>query len=625
MVRTAVILAAGMGTRLGERTKHEPKGFIRIGDTPIIEQSIRKLLKAGINRIVIGTGYLAEAYERLALKYPQIECVRNDRYEHTGSMYTLYRMRDHIADDFLLIESDLIYEKRALDLLIGHRSPDVVLAGDLTGSGDEVFVETDEHGRLVNMSKKREQLGKVDAEFVGITKLSRSAFQAMCEYASDRFDREPKLDYEYALVGAAKNANIVVHKLPRFAWCESDDEHNLFRAKHYIYPVIRALEAAVPPVKRNILLNPGPATTTDTVKYAQVVPDICPREREFGDVMQFICTELTGFVADPERYATVLFGGSGTAAVESILSSAIGQDAVLVVNNGAYGKRMCQIAEAYGLNVVEFVSPPDEAIDLASLEDVIRQSAFPISHLAVVHHETTSGLLNDIESIGRLCEKYGIQMIVDAISSFGAIPIDMERMNIGYLAASSNKNVQGMAGVAFVVARKSQLEALKAVKPRNFYLHLYAQYRYFSETKQMRFTPPVQTLYALKQAILETRLEGIPERYKRYSKCWEVLIDGITRLGLKHLVKKEHHSRLVTAILEPDHVNYNFDDMHDFFYRRGFTIYPGKLEHLNSFRVANIGDITEKDMESFVRLLEQYLTGIGYRAGRGAVHGDSKT
>jgi 2-aminoethylphosphonate-pyruvate transaminase len=370
-------------------------------------------------------------------------------------------------------------------------------------------------------------------------------------------------------------------------------------------------------IKRTILLNPGPATTTDSVKYAQVVPDICPREKEFGHLMKYISTELTRLVADPNHYTTVLFGGSGTAAIESMLASVLDDGAAVIINNGAYGKRMCEIAEAYGLHYLEFKSPPDAAIDLDALERSIQTSDRTISHLAVVHHETTSGLLNDVKAIGELCRRHRIDLIVDAISSFAAIPIQMKEMNISYLASSSNKNLQGMAGVAFVIAEKSKLENLKDKKPRNYYLNLYAQYKYFSENLQLRFTPPVQTLYALKQAIEELNREGVKERYERYVKSWETLIDGITRLGLTHIVPEKYHSKIVTSIVEPDYAGYDFQQMHDYFYNRGITIYPGKLDGLNTFRIANMGDITFKDMETFLDLLEQYLASIGFSRRRG--------
>lgn len=364
-----------------------------------------------------------------------------------------------------------------------------------------------------------------------------------------------------------------------------------------------------PPVKRNILLTPGPATTTESVKWSQVVPDICPREAEFGAVMEHISTELTRLVADPGDYRTVLFGGSGTAAVESMISSVPGGEAMVIVNNGAYGRRMCEIAEVYGIDFLEFKNSFDDAIDLDELERYIRSSGRVISHLAVVHHETTTGLLNKVKEIGELCQRHRIDMMVDAMSSFAAVPIEMKEMNISFLASSSNKNLQGMPGVSFVIAEKSKLESLKEKKPRSYYLNLYAQYQYFTEHAQMRFTPPVQTLYALRQAIRELKQEGITRRYERYTASWKTLISGLNRLGLTYIVPEEHHSKIITAIREP-YAGFDFQSMHDFFYSKGMMIYPGKLEGLKTFRIANIGDITATDIEVFLELLEDYLDRI---------------
>ncbi|MCJ8012920.1 2-aminoethylphosphonate--pyruvate transaminase [Paenibacillus sp. KQZ6P-2] len=359
-------------------------------------------------------------------------------------------------------------------------------------------------------------------------------------------------------------------------------------------------------VKRNILLTPGPTTTTDSVKWSQVVPDICPREAEFGEIMEHITTELTRVVADSDHYQTILFGGSGTAAVESMICSVPGNEAIVIVNNGAYGKRMCEIAKVYGIDYLEFRSPFDDAIDMAELERLIRSSGRTISHLAVVHHETTTGLLNNVKELGELCRKYHMDMMVDAMSSFAAIPIQMKEMNISFLASSSNKNLQGMPGVSFVIAEKSKLEHLKDKKPRSYYLNLYAQYQYFADHAQMRFTPPVQTLYALRQAIQELKQEGIAERYERYTTSWKTLISGLKKLGLTYIVPEEHHSKIITSIQEP-YEGFDFQSMHDFFYSKGIMIYPGKLAELKTFRIANIGDITHKDIETFLELLENYL------------------
>jgi 2-aminoethylphosphonate-pyruvate transaminase len=374
-------------------------------------------------------------------------------------------------------------------------------------------------------------------------------------------------------------------------------------------------------IKRNILLNPGPATTSDTVKMAQVVPDICPREKEFGDVMEFISKELTKFVGSNDEYTTILFGGSGTAAVEAMISSVVGEEILLVINNGAYGKRICEMAEIYSLNYIEYKSSGVEEINLNELEALIKtynlsrhDGGKKISHLAVIHHETTTGILNDVQAIGELCRKYKIEMIVDAMSSFAGIPIDMNKMNIAYLASSSNKCIQGMAGISFVIANKEALEKTEKIKPRNLYLNLFKQYLYFKDNYQMRFTPPVQVLYALKQAIIEAKEETIEKRNERYKECCKVLWEGLDKLNLKKLVCEEASSKLLTSIFEPKIEGYSFEELHDYLYNRGFTIYPGKIASEYTFRIANIGQIYPENMTKFIEILAEYLNQLRINA-----------
>lgn len=363
-------------------------------------------------------------------------------------------------------------------------------------------------------------------------------------------------------------------------------------------------------IKRNILLNPGPATTTDTVKMAQVVSDICPREKAFGEVMFFITEKLTDFVANNKDYATVLFGGSGTAGVEAVLSSICANKKILVVNNGFYSERMAQILKTYNADFFNFQSDIIQPIDFNQLEEILKNNAF--DYICAVHHETGTGLLNDIQKIGALAKKYNAEFVVDAMSSYAAIPINMAEMNINFLVSASNKNIQGMAGVVFVIGKKDSLEKLKNTKAKSFYLDLYAQYQYFNRTKQTRFTPPVQTLYALKQAILETINEGIENRNKRYTKSWQTLIAGIQKLHLKMLLDENNQSKIITAIFEPECEEYNFDAMHDYLYQHGFTIYPGKVSAFKTFRVANMGAINSDDIKDFLKVLEDYLKIINY-------------
>jgi len=359
-------------------------------------------------------------------------------------------------------------------------------------------------------------------------------------------------------------------------------------------------------VPRAVLLNPGPATTSDAVKWAQVVTDICPREKSFGQLMKDITVELTRFVADPEQYTTVLFGGSGTAVMESMLVSACTGGKVVIIDNGAYGRRLVQIATAHGLDHVAYTSSPFEPIDLPRLEAAI-EAAGGVTHLAVIHHETTTGLLNDLGPLGALAKKRRLTFLVDGISSYAGIPIDLEKHNIAFMTASSNKNIQGMAGVGFIVCRRSDLLALKGKRTGLFYLDLFAQWENFEKTGQTRFTPPVQTLYALWQAILETQAETVAGRFARYTRSWESLHRGLARLGLQTLVAREYQSHLITTIVEPTAQAYSFDAMHDYCFDRGYTIYPGKVGDKNTFRIANIGQIDEHDIEAFIVILGEYL------------------
>jgi len=606
MVREAVILGAGLGSRLKGMTAEMPKGFIEIGGAPMVERSVRKLIEKGVERIYIGTGHCAEHYERLAARYPCVETVRNPRYATTGSMRTLYELGDKVKGDFLLLESDLIYDDIGLFVLLNDPRRDVLLASGATMSGDEVYLQADDTGRLVKLSKKRGDLARIDGELVGITKLSRAALDRMCAYSEETFDSNPKLDYESAMAAVSTPEKpIAIRKIEYYAWREVDDESHLAMAREEIWPRIAESES-LRSVRREVLLNPGPATTTDSVKYAQVAADICPREKEFGEVMGWISRELSAFVGNPDDYETVLFGGSGTAAVEVMVSSVVPKDGkMLIVDNGAYGTRMAKIASVYGIPAAVMKSPAYKRLDLAQLERLI--DAEKPTHVGVVYHETTTGLLNPVPEIGKLCRARGIDLIVDAVSAFAAIPIDMKRDNITCMASTSNKNIQGMAGVAFVFCEKGALEKSASVPMRNYYLNLYDQYAHFKKTMQTRFTPPVQTLYALRQAIIETKQETIPGRYARITDCWKILMETCRCLGLKNLVAEEDQSHIIAAILEPDLPGYDFEAFHDYCRERSFTIYPGKLSDANTFRIANMGDIRPEEMKRFAEVLEEYL------------------
>lgn len=370
------------------------------------------------------------------------------------------------------------------------------------------------------------------------------------------------------------------------------------------------------PVQRKILLNPGPATTTDTVKMAQVVPDICPREQEFCEVIQRIRDKLLRVAHGDATHEAVLIAGSGTSALDACLSSILSDTAgILVISNGAYGQRIAEICRVYyRAEQVHEVRGSDQARpDLAQVTATLDQHP-AITHLAVVHHETTTGLLNPLEEIYALCAARGIAIVVDAVSSFAGIPMDLRKTPYDYVIATANKCIQAMAGLAFVIARRDRLESIKHYTPRNYSLSLYQQFASVRTSGQMRFTPPVQVAYALDRALDEYFIEGGAARYQRYTDCWTTLIDGLRTLGLTPLLPVELHSKLLTAIAEPSIPGFDYGHLHDWLYERHITIYPGKGGITPNFRIANIGEIDRRDIEFVLDRLGEYLSELPNRA-----------
>jgi len=365
-------------------------------------------------------------------------------------------------------------------------------------------------------------------------------------------------------------------------------------------------------VERNILLNPGPATTTDRAKASLVVPDICPREKEFGDLTTSVQQKTVDVVQGGSDYDCTLFGGSGTAAVEVCLSSVVGPgDKILVVNNGAYGKRALEIVEIYGIPFVELTISNQEAIKPNQIIEVLDREP-GITHLFFVHHETTTGLLNPLGELINLCQQRGLISIIDAMSSYAGIPISAKETPFDYLVSSSNKCVQGFAGLGMVIFNKEKLELIKNYPPRNLYLNLYRNTQYQKKHGQFQFTPPVQILYALDTVLDEFFEETQAKRTERYYESYETLMKGMKDLKIQALLPVGIHSKLLTTFIDPDCEDYSFNAMHDYLFAKGITIYPGKISEENTFRIANIGAIDKDDIAKFILHMKEYLSQIGY-------------
>ena len=366
------------------------------------------------------------------------------------------------------------------------------------------------------------------------------------------------------------------------------------------------------PIKRNILLNPGPSTTTDTVKYAQIVPDICPREDEFANLMKGIRADLVKIVhGNPERYTAVPFCGSGTICMDIALNSLVPEEKkALVIHNGAYSERACEILESYHIPYIDFKQSLYEPPSLDELEKALSENP-DIAVVYATHHETGSGLLNPIREIGRITHEHDAIFITDTTSSYAMIPIDIEKDNIDFCMASAQKGIQGMTGLSYIIGRTDIIEASEDYPTRSYYCNLYLQYEFFEKTGQMHFTPPVQTIYAARQALDEYFAEGESEKWSRHQRIISAIRVGADRLGFKELLDRKNQSSLVSAIRYPDDPNWDFDKVHDYCYERSFTIYPGKLENTGSFRLCALGAIDAPDIESFWIVFEDALKTIG--------------
>ena len=357
-------------------------------------------------------------------------------------------------------------------------------------------------------------------------------------------------------------------------------------------------------IKRNILLNPGPATTTDTVKMAQVVPDICPREKEFANMMKSLRSDLLRVAHAPaDKYTSVLFCGSGTINIDICLNSLLPEGRrVLIVNNGAYSSRAVEVCQYYGLSHIDLRS---SVFEQPNLDDVRRTlEANPdIAMVYTTHHETGTGVLNPIREIGALAHEHNAIFVVDTTSSLGMIPFDMEQDHVDFCMASAQKGLMAMTGLSFIIGNETVIRKSKDYPKRSYYCNLYLQYDYFERTGEMHFTPPVQTIYATMQALKEYFEVGEVEKFARHHRVIEAIHQGLADMGLREVIRRDIQSGLVASVLYPDDPNWDFERVHDYCYERGFTIYPGKISTTNTFRLCALGAIDAPDIEAFFGVL----------------------
>lgn len=353
-----------------------------------------------------------------------------------------------------------------------------------------------------------------------------------------------------------------------------------------------------------ILLNPGPVVTSPRVRQALQQPDLCHREPEFFDLQDRIRQRLLDVYAlNSADWAAVLLSGSGTSAMEAMLTSLVPQSGhVLVVENGVYGERLSHIAKVHGIEHTAVEHAWDEAVDVDRVSQRL-DAIETISHLAVAQHETTTGRLNDVAALAKVCHRRGIQLMIDGVSSFGAEAIEFDDWPVAAVAATANKCLHGIPGLSFVICRRDQLQQCA---PRTLYLDLN---RYFDaqERRGTPFTPAFPAFYALDAALEELFAQGgWKQRHQRYADLAESVRQCLSQAGVKSLLPASESSVVLRSYYLPAGVEYRA--WHDYLRHHGFVIYAGQ-GHFSAemFRISTMGNITDQDIE---RLCEHMRAGI---------------
>ncbi len=349
-----------------------------------------------------------------------------------------------------------------------------------------------------------------------------------------------------------------------------------------------------------LLLNPGPVTLTERVRRSMLQTDLCHRESEFFDLQDEARQRLLAtYLLDPKEWTAVLMTASGTGAIESMIASMVPKAGrLLIVENGVYGERISQICERYLINherlIGSWMQAPDVSQIAARLDAAGSTAGF--THVAMVHHETTTGRLNDLKAVSELCRARGVMLLLDGVSSFGAEAIDFDDPSLAAVAATANKCLHGVPGVAFVIARRSSLQLANA---RSYYLDL-ARLAELQNQRSTPFTPAVHAHYALVEALREFEEEGgRPARHARYLALAEQVRRGLLALGIEPVLPADQSSVVLRAYRLPSGVDYA--TLHDTMKKNGFVIYAGQGNLSNSlFRISTMGAVTSQDMERMV-------------------------
>jgi 2-aminoethylphosphonate-pyruvate transaminase len=598
----AVILAAGSGERLAPVSQHLPKALLPIGSETILSRQIGQLAAGGVEEILIVIGYEAEKVRAhvstLPVRIP-IHFIENPEYARTNTGYSASLSAPFVrGGPFLLIDGDVVAADSVFEQACAEKEKALFYEAKAISSPEEMKVC--QRGPVVHLSKEiptDQSLG----EFVGIVRFDEEAGEAFFAALREEVRKNRQTYYEAAINRISVDHRFSLRPVAPGSWLEVDFVTDYLEAvKNF------ASRRPSPVVSEQILLCPGPVMVSPQVKSALLHSDIGHRETEFIEVLARTRQKLNQvFGVKSNQYTNVILTGSGTAANESLLSSYGPGKRLAIVTNGEFGNRLLEIARCHELEYIPIDFGWGRRVDLQRVENIIREER--VDALMMVHHETSTGMLNPVDQMGDLLRRYQVDFLVDAVSSLGAEALSVEEAGITFCTASANKAIAALPGLAFVCGKKAAFAALRDVKPRTRYLDLYRHYEYEEIHSQTPNTPAVSLFFALETALDELLQDTLEKRMDDYGRLSQLVRTRLKRMGLSFVIDEVDMSRVLTTVYYPEGID--VEAFHEWIKKHNYVIYRGKGPYLGkAFQIANIGHVTEEQITAFLDLLEQGLS-----------------
>jgi len=604
-MKRAILLADERSPRPINGSGHL-KALAKVGGIPLIIRNLRTLRSAGIEEAVVVTGYQAQRVRDALDSYHvgiPVTVVHNANWQ-LGTAHSVLSAAGWIDRQVVLVPSDHLYPPSLVRRIINCPAPADAIVLAVDRRRDEVFDEQEclkvklKGERVTDVSMRLEE---PDGVCSGIVRISPQLVETL-----GRLIEDVEISVIDALRAMARRGRLRAMEVENARWISISSP----QARRYADLLLKlhgdTLETSYYG-EHAVLLNPGPVATTPRVKAAVGARDMCHREPVFSDLLDAVQRKLHQvFRAPEEDYDVLVATVSGTGGLESAIGTFVPEGKpLLVLRNGAFGERIAEIAETLGIDIIEIGMPWGRPIPLDRVEQVL-DSRPDIGAVAMIHHETSVGILNPLTEVGALARARGVTFIVDAVSSLGAEDLDMVRDKIDVCVSSANKCLHAFSGLASICVRKEVWQTVDEDRPRSYYLDLRKYRKYMLTRRQTPFTPAVNTMMSLNAALDELLETGVEERREHYRRLNERLRDGMRSLGLELMVDPERASHSLTLVEVPDWTTYQ--DIYIGLKERGYIVYESKDQLAGkTFQVANMGALEEIHVDSFLSALGQVL------------------